>query len=128
MTDAAPPLPLPVVEFVRGHISSLLQLEALLLVFETGGRPRSVAQLAAEMYVPSGAVADWLDDFCAHGFCERVDEGYRMADDQHAFELLSAVADCYMRRRISLGRLIFSPRYEDPRGSFSDAFRIRRER
>lgn len=128
MTDAVSPLPPSVVEFVRDHITSLLQLEALLLVFETGQRPRPVAQLAAEMYVPVPAVADWLDEFCARGLCERVEDGYRMSGDKRAFELLSAVADCYMRRRISLGRLIFSPSYEDPRSSFSEAFRIRKDR
>jgi hypothetical protein len=121
------PLPEAVVEFVHAHITSLLQLEALLLVFEGGQRTRSVAQLASEMYVPAAAIASWLEEFANRGFCERVDDGYRLPDDERVYQLLALVADCYVRRRISLSTLIFSRR-DDPKASFADAFRIRKDR
>jgi hypothetical protein len=127
VTDAVRPLPAVVVDFLHKHVTSLLQLEALLLVFESGQRTRSAAQLAIEMYVPAEAISSWLDEFADAGFCERVEGGYRVSGDKRVYELLADVADCYMRRRISVGRLIFSPR-GDPKTSFSDAFRLKRDR
>lgn len=128
MTESVAPLPPRVVDFVRAHVTSLLQLEALLLVFENGRRSRSAAQLSGEMYVPASALAGWLDGFVAAGFCERTAEGYRLPDSETVYELLSEVADCYVRRRISLGRLVFGAPGEDARASFSDAFRLRKDR
>lgn len=122
------PLPAAVVAFITSRISSLLQLEALLLVFEGGARVRSAEQLAAEMYVPSGVLTEWLDEFATTGLCERTADGYRTADHEPAFRLLSAVADCYVRRRISLSRLIFSPPPTDARSSLAEAFRLRKDR
>jgi hypothetical protein len=127
VTDAVPPLPVQVVDFIHKHVTSLLQLEALLLVFESGQRTRSAAQLAGEMYVPAEAISSWLDEFADTGFCERVDGGYRMSEEKRVYDLLADVADCYMRRRISVSRLIFSPR-DDPKASFSDAFRLKKDR
>ena len=114
-------------DFIQDEIDSLLQLEALLFVYEAGSRTRSAPQLAVEMYVPAPAIAGWLDGFAARGLCEAVDGGYRVSDSEEVYGLLADVADCYLRRRISLTRLIFSPRPKDPRTSFSDAFRIRRD-
>ena len=129
MTDSAAPLPPRVVAFVHSQITSLLQLEALLLVFESGQRSRSAAHLAGEMYVPASALEAWLDGFVAGGFLERAEDGgFRLPDDEEVYELLSEVADAYVRRRISLGRLIFSRPETDSRTSFSDAFRLRKDR
>ncbi len=127
MSDDVEPLPQPVVDFITGHITSLLQLEALLLVFESGQRTRTAAQLSTQMYVPVSAIAGWLDEFVADGFCARGDDGYHLPESRQVYELLALVADSYVRRRISLGRLIFTPRYRDPKTSFADAFRFRRE-
>ena len=128
MSDPVRPLPPRVVEFVARNITSLLQLEALLLVFEGGRRTRSAEQLAAEMYVPAGAMAGWLDEFVASGFCERVDGDYRLPESEQVYELLSEVAECYLRRRISVSRLVFGASARDARAAFSDAFRIQKDR
>ena len=129
MTESADPLPPRVVAFVGSHITSLLQLEALLLVFESGQRSRAAAQLASEMYVPASALEGWLDGFVTAGFLERAEDGgYRLPDSPEVYELLTEVAEAYVRRRISLGRLIFSRPEPDSRTSFSDAFRLRKDR
>ena len=129
MTESGAPLPPRVVAFVRGHISSLLQLEALLLFVESGRDSRSATQLAGDMYVPVSALQTWLDGFVAGGFLELAEDGgYRLPDSEDVSALLHEVADAYVRRRISLGRLIFSPPETDSRTSFSDAFRLRKDR
>jgi len=123
-SDDVGPLPQPVVDFITRHISSLLQLEALLLVFAAGQRTRTAAQLSAQTCVPVGALAGWLDEFVEDGFCARLDDKYHLPDSREVDVLLALVADCYVRRRISLGRLIVTPRYRDPNTSFSDTFRL----
>lgn len=115
-----------VVNFVQLHVTSLLQLDALLLVFESGRQPRTADDLAAQMYVPVGAVEDWLEEFAEAGFCAKTDSGYQLPDSAEVYELLAAVADCYLRRRISLGQLIFS-QPSTPATSFADAFRFRKD-
>ena len=128
VSDQVRPLPPRVVEFVARHITSLLQLEALLLVFESGRRTRTAEQLAAEMYVPAGAMAGWLDGFVTTGFCERIGDEYCMPDSEEVYSLLLEVADCYVRRRISVSRLVFGATARDARAAFSDAFRIQKDR
>jgi hypothetical protein len=114
------------VQFVRAHITSLLQLDALLLVFESGRQPRTARDVAAQMYVPEAAVAGWLDGFTDSGFCERSGDEYCLPDSAETYQMLSTVADCYVRRRISLGQLIFA-RPTTPAASFAEAFRIRKD-
>ncbi|HET7309848.1 MAG TPA: hypothetical protein VFJ17_00820 [Mycobacteriales bacterium] len=128
MTNPGPPLPPRVVAFIRQHVDSLLQLESLLLIVESGRQPRSAADVSAEMYLPESSVAQWLDGYVDLGFCERVDDGYRVPDDAATYELLSEVGDTYVRRKVSVGRLVFGPPVEDPKIALADAFRLRRDR
>ena len=127
MTNPGQPLPPQVVEFIRGHVSSLLQLEALLLIVESGRRPRTAADVSAEMYLPEATVAQWLDGYVDRGFCELVDDGYQLPDDAATYELLAEVANTYVRRKVSVGRLVFGAPVEDPKIALADAFRLRRD-
>lgn len=126
--DHVSPLPPRVVEFIARYITSLLQLEALLLVFEGGRQTRTAAELAAEMYVPTSALAGWLDEFVALGFCEKQGDEYCLPDSPEVYDLLSEVADAYVRRRISVSRLVFGQSARDARSAFSEAFRIQKDK
>jgi hypothetical protein len=119
-------LPPRVVEFLRSHISSLLQLEALLLVFEGGTRVQSAAEISGTMYLPEAVVADWLQGFTRLGFCVEEAEGFRLPDDEAIYNLLAEVADTYVRRKVSVGRLVFGAPVEDPKVALAEAFRLRR--
>ena len=128
MTSQVPPLPPRVVAFVQAHVSSMLQLEALLLVVETGRRARSARDLSAEMYLPEATVERWLAEYASLGFCTRdEDGGYRVPDDADIYELLAEVADTYVRRKVSISRLVFGALTEDPKIKLADAFRLRRD-
>jgi hypothetical protein len=113
---------------VHKHITSLLQLEALLLVFEGGQRTRQPNELSAEMYVPASVLEQWLDGFTTAGLCVHVEGGYRLPDSPDVYEILSDVADCYLRRRISLSRAVFEATRDHSRTSLSEAFRFRKDR
>jgi hypothetical protein len=127
VTNPAPPLPPRVVEFIRAHVSSLLQLEALLLIVESGRRSRSAADVSAQMYLPAATVAQWLDGYVDLGFCERDGDAYRVPDDAATYDLLTEVADTYVRRKVSVGRLVFGPPVDDPKIALADAFRFRKD-
>lgn len=94
-------------DFIRDHVSSLLQLEALLLVFGSYEGGRSAGSLAAEMYVPENALHTWLGCFEAIGLCHRRDDTYRVADDPGVRTLLGQVAGCYARQPVTVARIIF---------------------
>lgn len=120
------PLSGSVIGFLNDHITSLLQLEALLLVVQAGGIPRVPEDISAEMYVPADAVAEWLAELAAAGFCAEDDRGYRCPQDPAKQDLLSEVAEAYVRRPVSVGRLIFGCARDDL-ASFSEAFRLRKQ-
>jgi hypothetical protein len=125
--DPGEPLSPEVVAFVRGHITSLLQLETLLLVFEAGQRPLTAQSVAAQMYLSPAVVEQWLVDFAAAGLTQQGADGFTLADSADVYNVLSEVADAYVRRRISLSRLVFESFRPDPKTSLSDAFRLRKE-
>jgi hypothetical protein len=127
MSSPVPPLPTRVVAFIREHVTSLNQLEALLLVFEAGRRARPAADISAEMYLPEPVVAAWLTGFVQTGLCEETPDGFRLPDDAATYDLLAEVADTYVRRKVSVGRLIYAPAADDPKISLADAFRLRRD-
>jgi len=120
-------LPPQVVAFIKEHVRSLLQLEALLLVYESGERSRTAADLSAEMYVPVKALEGWLDEFAANGFCVHDEQGYRGPTDHGTYELLAEVSEAHVRRPVSVGRLIFGSARDDL-VELSDAFRLRKDR
>lgn len=127
MSDLPPPIPAHVVTFLRDHISSLLQLEVLLLVAEAD-EPRAARALAADMYLAEAVVAEWLHTFTAKGFCQYYeDEGYRGLKIPAVAELLLDVADTYIRRKVTVGRLIHGAPEPDPKVSLAEAFRLRRD-
>ena len=121
------PLSSRVVDFLHGHITSLLQLEALLLVVQSRGTPRTAQEISAEMYVPSEAVGMWLKEFADSGFCAPGERGYSAPESEHTSALLAEVEDAYLRRPVSVGRVIFGSTRDDL-ASLSEAFRLRKER
>jgi hypothetical protein len=120
------PLSDDVVAFVKAHVRSLLQLEALLLVLESRDRRRTLADLSAEMYVPVGALQGWLDGYAQNGWCTHDDDGYGPPEDAECYRILTQVSDAYVRRPVSVGRLIFGSSRDDL-VSLADAFRLRKE-
>jgi hypothetical protein len=124
VTDEVSGLPDRVVAFLRSHVRSILQLEALLLVFEAAPQACVAYRLALQMYLSEDVVAAWLDGWVEGGFCEyAVSEGYRVVADDEIGKLLGEVATTYLHRPVSVGRCIFAE--PDPKRSLAEAFRVR---
>lgn len=117
-----------VVKFVTSFISSVSQLEVLLLL--RGDRQRSWVpeDIAAEMmYLDASAAAAHLDSLASSGLLSESGSAYRYSPRSAKLAAsVEQVADFYARRRHRLIRLI----YEAPEGSaqsLSNAFRFRKD-
>jgi hypothetical protein len=121
-------LPPEVVAFLDDHIFSLSQLEVLLLVREVAPESRSARDVSAVTHLPERSITPWLEAFVERGLLARAaGSGYCAADvGPTTGALLEAVADCYVRRRVSLSRHVYASR-EDPARRFADAFRFRKD-
>ena len=129
MTGSSPALPPEVVAFLDRHIFSVTQLEVLLLVHEAVPQARSVPELSRCAHVPERSLRPWLEAFVERGLLARDGaDGYRSADlPPPERAVLDAVADCYVRRRVSLSRHVYASS-EDPARRFADAFRFRKDK
>jgi DNA-binding transcriptional ArsR family regulator len=122
-------LPEDVERFIAEHIDSLERLEILLLLRSRRSRELTPAEVTAELRLgPSSAPAQ-LEALRDRGFVERGGEppSFRYAPDAPEKErLTSELARCYLDRRVTVIKQIFSPR-SDPVRSFADAFDLRRK-
>jgi hypothetical protein len=121
-------LPEDLRSFIVDHISSVVQLEALLLLRRTGTE-WTVEALARELRIDSNATAEQLAGLCSGGLIAHVPDPprYRYAPRDDALErLVARMAGAYDDRRVTVISLIYSaPR--DHLRVFADAFRFRRD-
>lgn len=127
MTSPAP-LPADVVAFLDAQIFSVAQLEVLLLVHEADGASLTVEELATLSYLPARSILPWLDALAARGILDATADGFRFSPvDDGLRNSVTAVADCYARRRVSVTRHVHASK-EDPVQRFADAFRFRKDK
>lgn len=117
-------------QFIRNHISSVEQLEVLLLLKEQTTQQWTAAQVAQKLYRQPGSVAGHLEAFRSAGLITRTDgrePTYRYAPNSGVDDVtVSALERAYRERKDTVIRLIFS-RPPDTLRSFSDAFRFRKD-
>lgn len=127
-------LPADVVAFLRAHIDSVRQLEVLLRMRDGGASRSSSAALGRELRSPEAWTSQQLDDLHARRLLGR--EQANGAEPAFWYEPYDAqldrtvahVADCFRRRKTRVVAVILSSDVGDPLRTFSDAFRIRRDR
>ena len=115
--------------FIREHISSVEQVEVLLLLYRTSPREWSAVTVGRELRIDPVSAARRLADFHEHGLVSvRLTdqailywyEGSSPPDDRMIAELDREFRD----RRTSLISLIFASPSDDLQ-AFADAFRLR---
>lgn len=122
------PLPAEVMAFLDAQIFSVAQLEVLLLVHEAAGETLSVAQIAKLSYLPERSILPWLEALAARGILDATGGGFRFSPaDESVRQAVSAVAEAYARRRVSVTRHVHASK-EDPVQRFADAFRFRKDK
>ena len=119
-------IPDRVAQFIRAHISSVEQLETLLLLRSDPGRPWSSAEVGATLRTLPESIDLRLHDLQQHGLVTPDGEGWLLAPGVDA-GLVDDLAGCWKKRRVAVIAMIFAEPGDDPARSFADAFRIRRD-
>lgn len=123
-------IPDDVRRFVLGHIPSVPYLEAALLFHGSPDVTRSVAQVAAALYLNEAAAAGLVDALCNAGILQppaEAAERYRYAPRGELAVALHALAAAYASDMIGITHLIHGAASQDAR-RFADAFRLRKGR
>lgn len=116
---------------IASHISSVVQLELLLLLHAEPNRERTPADISRELRIDAAWVGGQLRELCAASLLT-CSEGpnpsfrYRTARPE-LHDAVEGLARAYAERRVTVIALIFS-KPADPIRSFTDAFRLRRDK
>jgi hypothetical protein len=118
-------------QFVAAHITSIAQLEALLLLRSSAPAPFSAEQVARKLYCQAEVIARQLADLSAAGILATVADDplqfvYQPRDEATA-QIVDQLADTYRDRRVAITTLIYSDSTYAMR-SFADAFRLRKDK
>jgi tRNA uridine 5-carbamoylmethylation protein Kti12 len=122
-------IPREVQGFLRRYISSLYQLEILLLLFEKRAAACSVVDLNRALQIGEGAIERWLEEFRDQGvvdYIEQPEERYRYHGSAETDEIMVALTKSYKERRVSVTTFIYSTSLDNVR-RFADAFRLRKD-
>lgn len=121
------PVPEDVREFILRYISSIAQLEALLLLWRDPNASWHVAAMAKRLYIGERETADVLAQMNADGLAAVSGGVYRFnaecTEDQQ--QLVGRLAGVYSKQLISVTNII----HAKPRRirEFADAFKIRKD-
>ena len=125
------PIPDDVRRFVLTSVPSVPYLEAALLLHGQPGQARSVAEVAARLYVPERTAAELLRALCAAGIlqCTEVPEPrYQYSPNDAALAAaMDALARVYAENLVGITTLIHDATQRSAQ-RFSDAFRLRKDK
>jgi hypothetical protein len=125
------PIPDDVRRFVLTSVPSVPHLEAALLLHGQPGQARSVAEVAARLYVPERTAAELLRALCAAGIlqCTEVPEPrYQYPPNAAALAAaMDALARVYAENLVGITTLIHDATQRSAQ-RFSDAFRLRKDK
>lgn len=117
--------------FILDNITSVEQLEVLLLLQRTPEKDWNAASVSKELYTQPEAAAQRLADLEALGLlahAEGPSPEYRYAPRTLArAQLVARTAEVYRQRRVAVISLIYS-RPPSEAQAFADAFRLRKEK
>ena len=121
-------LPDDVHRFLYQHITSVEQLEVLLIARRSPGRSWSAGDMARELYSHPSSIAQRFRVLLGAGLMrESAPEHFQYAPrSRELHDTVGRVDDMYRERRVAVISLIASKPIENVK-AFSDAFRIRRK-
>jgi hypothetical protein len=112
--------------FVNKYITSVEQIEVLLLLLANPQRVWSVHEISAILRSSPASIQTRLAALAkAHLAVGTAEVGYRYAATGRLHALVEELSDEYGARRFSVIELVFSR--QDPARSFADAFRLRED-
>jgi hypothetical protein len=123
--------PADVRHFILANITSVDQLEVLLLLRSSPDKEWTAAEVSRQLYTEPESAAARLADLAALGLLAVQEGGERLyryrprAGEQD--RVVGRLADVYKQRRVATIALIYSERPNSPVQAFADAFRFRKE-
>jgi hypothetical protein len=125
-------LPDDVRRFIAGNISSVAQLEVLLLLRAEREREWTADEVSRALYAAEGGMAGQLHDLVSKGLAYLTQAPdarfrYRPNADDPLDDVVARLANLYKERRVAVISLIYSEPVDKAR-SFADAFRLRKDR
>lgn len=121
--------------FIARHITSVVQLETLLLLEDAPAREWTADEVAAALRIDPTWASSQMEGLCQQGLAERIGDAprYRYAPhDDPTRQAVAALAQAYQERRVTVITLIFSKPPEPPKTDgvrvFADAFRLRKDK
>lgn len=127
MQDA---IPAPILQFIRQHVRSVVQLELLLLLHKEPERSWKVEQAAEQLYIPGTFAESLLEDLRTAGLVALIEGDVR----SYRFELktpqlrpiVDELASLYRERPVATIHAIYSAQTQNLQ-NFADAFRFRKK-
>lgn len=122
-----PEIPDAVRRLIRQHLRSVSELEVLLLLRVTPGKPWSVGEVARAQVARDDAARGFLEHLCDGRLLEHdgAADSYRYAPERRTATTVDALAGCYASSPRAVVSLIFAGP-DDPASTLADAFRVRR--
>jgi DNA-binding transcriptional ArsR family regulator len=122
-------IPRAVKRFLRRHITTLYQLEILLLLYEKRATACSLGEISRALHIGEAAIETWLAEFRDQGFVDYIEQpeksyGYHVSDETD--EIMGALVKTYRERRVSVTTFIYSTPLDNVR-RFADAFRLKKD-
>lgn len=111
--------------FVNKYITSVEQIEVLLILFANPDREWSIHEISAILRSSPLSITSRLEALEQSGLARGDGEGYRYASSGGSHEMVEMLQDEYGARRFSVIELVFSR--PDAARSFADAFRFKDE-
>lgn len=121
-------IPPDVQAFIREHLSSVAQLEILLLLHGRQPEPCTIDNVAESLRIDPTWAASEIQGLRARGLFEEVgQETFRYAPVNARLDAtVDGLARAFSTHRVSVITMIFSTP-SDSVGSFADAFKLRRD-
>lgn len=113
--------------FLKGHIDTVSQLEALFLLFQEPEKEWPVKDVSETLRLDPAAVEKHLSGLSASGLLERTKTGYRYRPAKPEFAgFVNELFHLYQTHRTAIIECIYLPA-KDQLKDFAESFRLRKE-
>ena len=123
---AAQYVPGEVRDFILKHISSVAQIEALLLIWSSPEERWGLPEIAARIYTSETETAKVIDELSADGFVVCANGGFRLNASEENVEMIRRLQEVYARYLIPVTDVIHSKSRLAP--SMAETFQLQKDR
>lgn len=111
--------------FIRRYITSIEQIDVLLLLFGEPGRTWNAVEISATLRSSDASIRSRLESLAAAKLIVKEKDGYRYEANARGQTMVEQLREHYTVRRYSVIELVFSG--SDPMQSLAEAFRVRQD-